>query len=179
MTDTDATAPDHSGSADRSQELADLLATRIAARETRREDWDTLNFQTKAGPEFARAQIRYIGSGATGDHDADTNIVPSEHFTLSNMRLPVGGVGPEHIHDDAEEVFFVLEGNLEVTLSDGEAAASRTLGYRDAISIPPGVARALRNPGPGDALFCVIIGAKKPDIPWYPEGSAMQDVTRD
>ena len=179
MTDTDTTAPDDAGSADRAQELADLLTARTAARETRQEDWDTLKFQTKAGPEFARAQIRYIGSGATGDHDADANIVPSENFTFSNMRLPVGGVGPEHVHNDAEEVFFVLEGNLEVTLTDCDASAARTLGYRDAISIPPGVARALRNPGPGDALFCVIIGAKKPALPWYPEGSAMQGVTRD
>lgn len=163
---------------DRSRELEALLDSRIASRETRDEDWETLKFQTQAGPEFARAQIRYIGSGATGDHDTDANIIPSENFTLSNMRLPAGGVGPEHVHEDAEEVFFVIEGTVEVTVLDGEANATRTLGYRDAVSIPPGVARALRNPGPGDALFCVIIGARKPTLPWYPETSPVAGVTR-
>lgn len=179
MTDTTPAPAPGAPADDRSRQLAELLDARIAARETRREDWETLKFQTKAGPEFARAQIRYIGSGATGDHEGDSNIVPSMNFTLSNMRLPAGGVGPEHVHDDAEEVFFVLEGQLEVTLLDGDARATRTLGYRDAVSIPPGVARALRNPGPGDALFCVMIGAKKPALPWYPETSPVAGVTRD
>lgn len=178
MTDTSSETPAPPTDA-RARELAELLDSRIAARETRREDWDTLKFQTKAGPEFARAQIRYIGSGATGDHESDTNIIPSMNFTLSNMLLPPGGVGPEHVHDDAEEVFFVLEGQIEVTLLDGEARATRTLGYRDAVSIPPGVARALRNPGPDHALFCVMIGAKKPALPWYPETSPVAGVTRD
>jgi quercetin dioxygenase-like cupin family protein len=170
---------DSSAGASGSDRLSELLGSRIASRETRFEDWDTLAFQQKAGSQFARAQIRYIGSGATGDHDADTRIIPSEHFTLSNMRLPEGAVGPEHVHDDAEEVFFVLEGNLEVSLHDGPAVATRTLSYRDAISVPPGVARSLRNPGPGDALFCVIIGCKKPAPPWYPETSPMHGVARD
>jgi quercetin dioxygenase-like cupin family protein len=177
LTATDTTSPE--AGSERSAELARLLDSRIASRESRVEDWDTLEFQTKAGPEFARAQIRYIGSGATGDHEDDTRIIPSAGFTLSNMRLPAGGVGPSHVHDDAEEVFFMLEGTLEVTLIDGDASATRTLGYRDAISVPPGIARELRNPGTDDALFCVIIGSKKPELPWYPEGSAMHGVTRD
>lgn len=182
MTETAPEVPTpeaHEAPDTRTRELADLLDARIASRETRQEDWDTLSFQTKAGPEFARAQIRYIGSGATGDHDGDTSIIPSVNFTLSNMRLPAGGVGPEHVHDDAEEVFFVLEGQVEVTLLDGDSRATRTLGYRDAVSIPPGVARALRNPGPGDALFCVMIGSRKPALPWYPETSPVAGVTRD
>lgn len=174
MTDTA-----HEASDARSRDLAALLDSRIASRDTRHEDWETLKFQTKAGPEFARAQIRYIGSGATGDHDGDTNIIPSVNFTLSNMLLPPGGVGPEHVHEDAEEVFFVLEGQVEVMLLDGDSRATRTLRYRDAVSIPPGVARALRNPGPGNALFCVMIGAKKPALPRYPETSPVAGVTRD
>ena len=156
-----------------------LIDSRIARRETRVEDWDTLAFQAKAGDEFRRAQIRYVGSGATGDHENDQLTVPASHFTLSNMRLPEGAIGPEHVHDDAEEVFFVLEGTLEVGLHQGDQVATRTLGYRDAISVPPGIARSLHNPGPGDALFCVIVGAGKPKIPWYPESSPVHGVTRD
>lgn len=169
-------APPHTTS-----QLEQLIDTCIARRQTRYEDWDTLGFQAKAGEEFRRAQIRYIGSGATGDHATDNRILPAEHFTFSNMRLPVGAIGPEHTHHDVEEVFFVLEGTLEVTVhdvEDGTKTASRTLGYRDLIRVPAGVPRSLRNIGDVDALFCVIIGAQQPQLPTYPATSPMHGVTR-
>jgi mannose-6-phosphate isomerase-like protein (cupin superfamily) len=96
-------------------DLEALIDSCLASRASRREDWDTLAFQASMGEEFRRAQIRYIGSGGTGNHEHDVRILPAEHFTFSNMRLPVGGVGPEHTHHDVEEVFFVLEGQVEVT----------------------------------------------------------------
>jgi mannose-6-phosphate isomerase-like protein (cupin superfamily) len=164
------------------RKLEELLNSGVATRESRHEDWDTLAFQAKAGEEFRRAQIRYIGSGATGNHEGDNRTLPSQHFTFSNMRLPVGGVGPEHTHHDVEEVFFVLEGKLEVTVhdsDDGTKTASRELGYRDLIRVPAGVPRSLRNVGDGDALFCVVIGAQKPQLPTYPATSPMHGVTRD
>ncbi|MFE3454220.1 cupin domain-containing protein [Nonomuraea sp. NPDC059194] len=163
-------------------DLDKLIDSAIATRESRHEDWDTLGFQAKAGDEFRRAQIRYIGSGATGNHETDHRILPAEHFTFSNMRLPAGAVGPEHTHHDAEEVFFVLEGTLEVTVhdvEDGTRTASRILGYRDLIRVPAGVPRSLRNIGDGDALFCVVIGAAKPQIPTYPPTSAVHGISRD
>lgn len=162
--------------------LDELIDSCIVSKQTRHEDWETLEFQTKAGDEFRRAQIRYIGSGATGDHEQDSRTLPSEHFTFSNMRLPVGGVGPEHTHHDVEEVFYVLEGTLEVTVhdvDDGTKTATRVLEYRDLIRVPAGVPRSLRCIGDTDALFCVIIGAQKPQLPTYPPSSPMHGVTRD
>lgn len=162
--------------------LEGLIDSCIASRSSRYEDWDTLGFQTKAGAEFRRAQVRYIGSGATGHHEGDGRTLPSEHFTFSNMRLPAGAVGPEHTHHDVEEVFYVLEGRLEVRVhdvEDGTKTASRELGYRDLIRVPAGVPRSLRTVGDEDALFCVIIGAQKPELPTYPPTSPMHGVTRD
>jgi quercetin dioxygenase-like cupin family protein len=163
-------------------DLDALIDSGLATRNTRDEDWDTLAFQTKAGDEFRRAQIRYIGSGATGHHDDDSRILPSEHFTFSNMKLPPGGVGPEHTHHDVEEVFFVLEGTLEVSVhdvEDGNRKATRVLGYRDLIRVPAGVPRSLKNIGDTDALFCVVIGTQKPQLPTYPPTSPVAGVTRD
>ena len=163
-------------------DLDALIDSCIASRDSRYEDWDTLGFQAKAGDEFRRAQIRYVGSGATGDHETDSRIIPAGGFTFSNMRLPAGAIGPEHTHHDAEEAFFVLEGTLEVTVhdaEDGTKTASRVLGYRDLIRVPAGVPRSLRNIGDTDALFCVIIGTRKPQIPTYPPTSAMHGITRD
>lgn len=160
-------------------DLAEFVDSLIATRESRQPDWDTLGFQAKAGPQFRRAQIRYVGSGATGDHEGDQNILPSRGFTFSNMLLPPGAEGPEHVHHDAEEAFFVLEGQVEVGIHRGEQVIRRTLGYRDLIVVPPGVPRSLRNPGDVDALFCVVIGTQRPQVPTYPETSPMHGLTRD
>ena len=162
-------------------ELEELIDSSIASRESRIVDFNTLKFQTKMGDKFRRGQVRYIGSGATGDHSNDNNILQAEHFTFSNMVLPAGCVGPEHTHPDVEEVFFVLEGQVEFSVhdvEDGTKKASRVLGYRDLIRVPAGVPRSLRTVSDEDALICVIIGAKKPEIPFYPPTSEMYGVTR-
>jgi mannose-6-phosphate isomerase-like protein (cupin superfamily) len=162
-----------------SGDLGAFVDSMILTRDSRVPDWDTLSFQAKAGPQFARAQIRYVGSGATGDHESDTRIIPSRGFTFSNMLLPVGAEGPEHTHHDAEEAFFVLEGQLEVGIHRGREVVKRTLGYRDMMVVSAGVPRSLRNVGATNALFCVIIGTKKPQVPTYPETSAVHGLTRD
>jgi quercetin dioxygenase-like cupin family protein len=163
-------------------DLEQLIDSSIATKASRNVDFETLAFQTKMGEKFRRGQVRYIGSGATGDHSDDNNILQAEHFTFSNMVLPVGCVGPEHTHADVEEVFFVLEGEVEFSVHDAEDGtnkASRVLGYRDLIRIPAGVPRSLRTVSDVDALICVIIGSKKPEIPFYPKSSEMHGVTRD
>lgn len=53
--------------------------------------------------------MRYIGTGATGVAN-DTNTVQADHFTFSTMVLPSKCEGPLHLHDDVEEVFFMLKG---------------------------------------------------------------------
>lgn len=167
---------------DNSTDLEALIDSLIATKDSRYEDWDALAFQAdKGGDRFKRAQIRYMGSGATGNHDGDARTLKADHFTFSNMKLPVGAVGPEHTHHDVEEVFFVLEGTLEVSVhdvEDGTKKASRVLGYRDLIKVPAGVPRSLANIGETDALFCVIIGTPKPQLPTYPPSSEMHGVTR-
>lgn len=168
-------APDEYQSSD----LETYTDSLVLTKDSRQPDWDTLSFQAKADPRFARAQIRYVGSGATGDHEDDNRIIPSRGFTFSNMLLPPGAEGPEHTHHDAEEAFFVLEGRVEVGVHRGTDVVKRTLGYRDMIVIPAGVPRSLRNPGEVDALFCVIIGKRKPQVPTYPETSAAFGLTRD
>ncbi|ALG86346.1 cupin domain-containing protein [Gordonia phthalatica] len=160
-------------------DLAEYADSIILTRESRYEDWDALGFQTKAGEQFARAQIRYVGSGATGDHSNDTRTIKSQGFTFSNMLLPAGAEGPEHTHFDSEEAFFVLEGEIEVAVHRGTEIAKRKLGYRDMIVVPAGVPRSLKNVSDKPALFAVIIGTGKPQVPSYPETSVMHGITRD
>src|SRR5690554_5575007 len=99
------------------QSLEDWMATRIARFETRRYDFDALKFQADFDPKYRRAQMRYMGTGATGV-EADANTVPAENFTFSTMVLPAQCEGPLHIHRDVEEVFFMLRGSIELTIED-------------------------------------------------------------
>ncbi|MGW0854619.1 cupin domain-containing protein [Streptomyces sp. NPDC002690] len=165
---------------DNGDDLSAYTDSLIASKESRVADFDTLSFQEKAGPQYRRGQIRYVGSGATGNHEGDSRILPSGGFTFSNMLLPPGAEGPAHTHHDVEEAFFVLEGEVKVGIHRGpDEAEYRTLGYRDMIVVPAGVTRSLKNEGDTDALFCVVIGTRKPQVPSYPEYSPMHGVTRD
>lgn len=73
--------------------LEDWLNTRIARFETRKYDFDALKFQADYDPKYRRAQMRYMGTGATGVAN-DGNTVPAENFTFSTMVLPPQCEGP-------------------------------------------------------------------------------------
>ena len=75
--------------------LEDWIKSRTATYATRTLDWDALKFQADFDPIYRRAQMRYVGTGATGV-DADENVVPAEHFTFSTM-VRVDGEVPERI----------------------------------------------------------------------------------
>ena len=134
------------------------METRVARYSTRKYDWDALKFQADFDPKYRRAQMRYIGTGATGVA-SDVNTVPSEHFTFSTMVIPAGGVGPSHIHYDVEEVFFVIRGKMKLILEKDGQRYETILSDRDLVSVPPGVYREEINIGEEDALMCVLLGA--------------------
>jgi mannose-6-phosphate isomerase-like protein (cupin superfamily) len=153
------------------------MKSRVARVADRPYDWNALKFQADFDPKYRRAQKRFIGTGATGVA-SDANVIPSEHFTLSNMIIPAGGEGPMHLHVDAEEVFFVLRGKVKVMVEkDGEYWES-ILGERDCISVPPGVYRGEINVGEEDAIMMVMIGSPKPITPTYPADHPLAKVKR-
>jgi len=151
---------------------------RIARYATRKYDWDALKFQADYDPKYRRAQMRYVGTGATGV-SSDTNTVPAEHFTFSTMVIPAGGVGPSHIHYDVEEVFFVIRGKMKLVLEKDGERYETILTDRDLVSVPPGVYREEINIGEEDALMCVLLGSKKPQIPSYPPDHPLSKIKRD
>lgn len=137
-------------------------------------DWNVLKFQEEVDPRYKRAQMRYIGRGATANND--TSVIEANHFTLSTMVLPAGCIGPLHLHDDVEEVFFVLKGSITAMLQypgDDEVQKIK-LNERDCIFTPPGVYRGIHNESDEEALMLVMLGAVKPNLPTYPEGSELE-----
>ncbi len=159
------------------RDFRDWMESRIARFETRRYDWDALRFQADYDPKYRRAQMRYMGTGGTGVA-SDTNTVPSENFTFSTMVLPPGCEGPTHVHDDVEEVFFMLRGRIRLSFEQDGEMWETVLNERDLVSVPPGVYRGLINEGQEDALMCVMLGAAKPGIPSYPPDHPLAAIKR-
>ncbi|MGQ7245784.1 cupin domain-containing protein [Halomonas sp. V046] len=154
------------------------IESRIARFKGRKYDWNALKFQADFDPKYRRAQMRYIGTGATGV-SSDTNTIPAEHFTFSTMVLPSRCEGPLHVHDDVEEVFFVLKGRIRLFIQDGDNYTETVLEERDVISVPPGIYRGLLNESEEEALMCVMLGTPKPQIPTYPDDHPLAKVKRD
>ena len=158
--------------------LGSWIESRVARYESRTPDWDALKFQADYDPKYRRAQLRYIGTGATGV-SADASAIPAENFTLTTMILPAGCEGPSHLHTDAEEVFFILKGNkVRVFVEHDGQRHDVVLHERDCISVPPGVYRGLTNEGIEEALMCVMIGNPKPVTPTYPPDHPIAKIKR-
>jgi len=158
-------------------DLGQWMKSRVATRATRSYDWDALKFQADFDPKYRRAQMRYVGTGATGVKE-DSNTVVAEHFTFSTMILPAGAEGPLHIHTDAEEVFFVLRGRVKLIAELNGETWECEASDRDLISWPVGVYRGVINIGDEEALMCVIVGTPKPTNPTYPVDHPLFKVKR-
>ncbi|GED31676.1 MULTISPECIES: cupin domain-containing protein [Brevibacillus] len=146
----------------------------VARLETRKLDYNALSFQEQVSPAYRRAQCRYVGTG--GVATTDSNVIQAGNFTLSNMYLPVGAEGPLHLHSDVEEVFFVIKGKIVALVQLGDTVHEIPLGERDCIWSPPGYYRGVRNVGDEEAIMAVMLGAPKPQIPTYPEGSDLEAI---
>ncbi len=157
--------------------IGQWVESHIARFEGRKYDWNALKFQADFDPKYRRAQMRYIGTGATGVA-SDNNTIPAVGFTFSTMVLPAKCEGPLHLHDDVEEVFFMLKGSITLSVKDGEEYHETVLRERDLISVPPGVYRGLFNHGEEEALMCVMLGTAKPHIPTYPADHPLSKVKR-
>ena len=158
--------------------LETWLDSRVARYKTRSYDWNALKFQADHDPKYRRAQMRYVGTGGTGVA-SDGNTVPAGHFTFSTMVIPAGHIGPMHIHNDVEEIFYVMRGRMKVTCEKNGERWETVLEERDLISVPPGVYREEHNIGDEDALMCVMLGSATPVRPTYPPDSALASLKRD
>lgn len=85
-----------------------------------------------------------------------------------------------HLHDDVEEVFFILKGNVTAMIKevDNDEVYEIKLSERDCISSPPGVHRGIRNDSDEEAMMLVMLGASKPNLPTYPEGSELEELRK-
>lgn len=75
-----------------------------------------------------------------------------EDLSVVEERMPPGSREVRHRHRAARQVFFVLEGSLQIEC-DGTL---HTLPRGGSLEVPPGAAHEVRNVSQADAWFLVI-----------------------
>lgn len=129
-------------------------------------DWEPFARQGELDPMYRRAHVRMVGASITGKHH-EPGTVTADHFTLSVMMMPPGGVAPSHAHE-VEEVFFVVSGAVTAWWEHDDGTILETvLREREMICSPAGVMHGLRNHTDSEALVQVVIGAGRPQKPTY------------
>lgn len=153
----------------RQKELADVAIEEIAQRYTarfrdRKGDWNA--FEDAKIEGYKRAQHRFIGAGGSGKF-GDMTVIPPSGFTLSVMYVPPGQGNAAHTHE-VEEVFFVLQGYLNVFLEDETGKrVYQKLGPWECVSCPAGVIHGYTNDSLEPVYFQVMLGKSRPETMGY------------
>lgn len=144
--------------------LDEIVDRYIARFSDRKADWAA--FEDAKIEGYKRAQHRFIGAGGSGKH-GDMSVIPPRGFTLSIMYVEPGQGNAAHTHE-VEEVFFVLDGFLDVFVED-EDGNNRTkrLGKWECIACPPGVIHGYMNNSLQPVYFQVMLGRAQPEAMGY------------
>jgi mannose-6-phosphate isomerase-like protein (cupin superfamily) len=90
--------------------------------------------------------------------------------------LEPGEAPPLHVHEDAEQVFFVLEGEATMTVGRDDPESVR-LRAGDFVRTPPGRPHAVRNDGSGRFVYlsvdCFVAGPPAAEPTWDSHVRAM------
>ncbi|HEU4673017.1 MAG TPA: cupin domain-containing protein [Candidatus Limnocylindrales bacterium] len=76
-------------------------------------------------------------------------------FSLTDFTMagPPAPPPPPHVHDDADECVYLIEGSLHVGVGDDV----RAVGPGSVVLVPRGTLHSLENPGPTAARFVVVL----------------------
>ncbi len=144
--------------------LEEIMDRYVARFRDRVPDWEA--FEDAKIEGWKRAQHRFIGGGGSGKH-ADPNAIPPGNFTLSIMFVEPGQGNAPHTHE-VEEIFFVLDGMLDVFVEDEDGNRLTTrLGKWECVACPPGVIHGYDNASLEPVYFQVMLGRGKPETMGY------------
>ena len=153
------------------QSIEQIAARHIGRFRDKTPDWSA--FEDAKIEGYKRAQHRFIGAGGSGKHD-DPTVIPARNFTLSIMFVEPGQGNAAHTHE-VEEVFFVLQGYLDVFLEDEHGArVTKRLGPWECASCPPGVIHGYMNTSLEPVYFQVMLGRAKPETMGYADDTLFQ-----
>ena len=151
--------------------IEDIMDRYVRRFRDRKPDWNA--FEDAKIDGWRRAQHRFIGAGGSGKH-TDPTVIPANNFTLSIMFVNPGEGNAAHTHE-VEEVFFVLQGFLDVFVEDDTGRRLTTrLGPWECICSPAGVIHGYDNTSLEPVYFQVMIGRGKPDAMGYADEKLFQ-----
>lgn len=151
--------------------LEDVRKRYVARFRDRKPDWAA--FEDAKIEGFKRAQHRFIGAGGSGKH-GDANAIPARGFTLSIMYVEPGQGNAAHTHE-VEEVFFVLQGFLDVFLEDEQGnQVWERLGPWECVACPPGIIHGYQNRSLEPVYFQVMLGRARPETMGYKDDQLYQ-----
>ncbi len=151
--------------------LEDIMGRYVARFRDRVPDWEA--FEDAKIEGWKRAQHRFIGGGGSGKH-SDPNAIPAGNFTLSIMYVEPGQGNAPHTHE-VEEIFFVLQGLLDVFVEDEDGKRLTTrLGPWECVACPPGVIHGYDNTSLEPVYFQVMLGRGRPDTMGYADDELYQ-----
>ncbi len=151
--------------------LEEIMDRYVARFRDRVPDWEA--FEDARIEGWKRAQHRFIGAGGSGKH-GDPNAIPAGNFTLSIMYVEPGQGNAPHTHE-VEEIFFVLQGLLDVFVEDEDGRRLTTrLGRWECVACPPGVIHGYDNTSLEPVYFQVMLGRGRPDTMGYADDELYQ-----
>jgi mannose-6-phosphate isomerase-like protein (cupin superfamily) len=151
--------------------LEDIMDRYVARFRDRTPDWEA--FEDAKIEGWKRAQHRFIGAGGSGKH-GDPDAIPAGNFTLSIMYVEPGQGNAPHTHE-VEEIFFVLQGLLDVFVEDEDGRRLTTrLGRWECVACPPGVIHGYDNTSLEPVYFQVMLGRGQPDTMGYADDELYQ-----
>lgn len=107
---------------------------------------------SRVGGLVPTGEGRELPAGATRPRVKVGPHAGSRLIGMLESEIPPGGGFPGHVHDEYEEVFYVLEGEIEYRLDD----AWLTADAGSVVFIPPGRVHAFRNAGARPARHLAI-----------------------
>jgi quercetin dioxygenase-like cupin family protein len=123
------------------------------------------NFSWRSDTSLSRfegvEEVALLGPGNAAESLPDGHLGWEHGFVLRALRLGPGAVVPAHRRQE-EEVLFVQQGRLQVTVGD----ESLELGTGDTFTTPPGAVRSFGNDG---AEACDVYVTRRGDHPRAPE----------
>ena len=81
------------------------------------------------------------------------------HLDFRVSRYPIRGRVEPHVHDDAEQIYYVISGSGLGQIGDDEYL----IGPGDTLFIPPTIVHAVVNTGDEDLVFVVV--TSPPNVP--------------
>ena len=113
--------------------------------------------EVRKGEGWAAANLDDLGDGP-GFRKVRTAL-GVEEFGVNAVVLPPGYATGRHFHERQEELYLVLDGEIEFSLGEGEEPDRVTLGRGGVVRVAPATVRSLRNTSPSTDAVYFAVGA--------------------